>query len=80
MIVTVNLAKGAMAMSRAKVIVKRLNTIQNFGAMDVLCTDKTGTSRFTSRQILRAVLGCLPVDAGSEGAGRSSFASHVDSR
>lgn len=43
MIVTVNLAKGAMAMSRGKVIVKRLNAIQNFGAMDVLCTDKTGT-------------------------------------
>ena len=43
MIVTVNLAKGALAMSRKKVIVKRLNSIQNFGAMDVLCTDKTGT-------------------------------------
>ena len=43
MIVTVNLAKGAMAMSRKKVIVKRLNALQNFGAMDVLCTDKTGT-------------------------------------
>jgi P-type Mg2+ transporter len=43
MIVTVNLAKGAMAMSKKKVIVKRLNAIQNFGAMDVLCTDKTGT-------------------------------------
>jgi Mg2+-importing ATPase len=43
MIVTVNLAKGAIAMSRCKVIVKRLNAIQNFGAMDVLCTDKTGT-------------------------------------
>ncbi len=43
MIVTVNLAKGAIAMSREKVIVKRLNAIQNFGAMDVLCTDKTGT-------------------------------------
>src|SRR5450631_63569 len=43
MIVTVNLAKGAMAMSRKRVIVKRLNSIQNFGAMDVLCTDKTGT-------------------------------------
>src|SRR5208283_999514 len=41
--VTVNLAKGAIAMSREKVIVKRLNAIQNFGAMDVLCTDKTGT-------------------------------------
>jgi Mg2+-importing ATPase len=43
MIVTVNLANGAMAMSRKKVIVKRLDAIQNFGAMDVLCTDKTGT-------------------------------------
>lgn len=43
MIVTVNLAKGALSMSREKVIVKRLNSIQNFGAMDVLCTDKTGT-------------------------------------
>jgi Mg2+-importing ATPase len=41
MIVTVNLSKGALAMSRKKVIVKRLNAIQNFGAMDVLCTDKT---------------------------------------
>ena len=43
MIVTMNLAKGAIAMSRRQVIVKRLNSIQNFGAMDVLCTDKTGT-------------------------------------
>ena len=36
-------SKGALAMSRKKVIVKRLNAIQNFGGMDVLCTDKTGT-------------------------------------
>jgi Mg2+-importing ATPase len=43
MIVSVCLSKGAMAMSRKRVIVKRLNAIQNFGAMDVLCTDKTGT-------------------------------------
>ena len=43
MIVTVNLAKGALAMARKRVIVKRLNSIQNFGAMNVLCTDKTGT-------------------------------------
>ncbi|HUI65232.1 MAG TPA: magnesium-translocating P-type ATPase, partial [Bacteroidota bacterium] len=43
MIVSVSLSKGAMIMSRKKVIVKRLNSIQNFGAMDVLCTDKTGT-------------------------------------
>ena len=43
MIVTVNLAKGALSMAKHKVVVKRLNSIQNFGAMDVLCTDKTGT-------------------------------------
>jgi Mg2+-importing ATPase len=43
MIVTVNLGKGALAMARKKVVVKRLNAIQNFGAMDTLCTDKTGT-------------------------------------
>ena len=43
MIVSVSLSRGAMLMSRKKVIVKRLNSIQNFGAMDVLCTDKTGT-------------------------------------
>jgi Mg2+-importing ATPase len=43
MIVTTNLAKGAVVMARHKAIVKRLNAIQNFGAMDILCTDKTGT-------------------------------------
>jgi Mg2+-importing ATPase len=43
MIVTANLAKGAVNMSKRKVIVKRLNAIQNIGAMDVFCTDKTGT-------------------------------------
>jgi len=43
MIVTATLAHGATALSRQKVIVKRLDAIQNLGAMDVLCTDKTGT-------------------------------------
>ena len=43
MIVTANLSKGAIAMSKKKTIVKNLNAIQNFGAMDILCTDKTGT-------------------------------------
>ena len=43
MIVSVCLSKGAMAMAKKKVIVKKLHSIQNFGAMDVLCTDKTGT-------------------------------------
>ncbi|MCB5181617.1 magnesium-translocating P-type ATPase [Streptomyces antimicrobicus] len=43
MVVSANLARGAVAMARRKVVVKRLNAIQNLGAMDVLCTDKTGT-------------------------------------
>lgn len=43
MIVSSNLAKGAIALAKRKVVVKRLNAIQNFGAMDVLCSDKTGT-------------------------------------
>ena len=43
MIITVCLSKGALRMARKKVIVKHLHAIQNFGAMDVLCTDKTGT-------------------------------------
>ncbi len=43
MILTVNLSKGALAMSEKGVIVKHLASIQNFGSMDVLCTDKTGT-------------------------------------
>lgn len=43
MIVTANLSKGAMSMSKKKTIVKNLNAIQNFGAMNILCTDKTGT-------------------------------------
>jgi Mg2+-importing ATPase len=43
MIVTTNLAKGAVAMARKKTVVKHLDAMQNFGAMDILCTDKTGT-------------------------------------
>ena len=43
MVVTVCLSKGALAMAKHKVIVKRLDSIQNFGAIDILCTDKTGT-------------------------------------
>jgi len=43
MIVTANLARGAVVMANQKVVVKRINAIQNFGAMDILCTDKTGT-------------------------------------
>lgn len=43
MLVAINLSKGAITMAKKQVIVKRLDSIQNFGAMDVLCTDKTGT-------------------------------------
>lgn len=43
MIITLNLTKGSLAMAKRGVIVKRLSAIQNFGSMDVLCTDKTGT-------------------------------------
>lgn len=55
MIVSSNLAKGAMAMARRKVIVKRLNAIQNLGAMDLLCTDKTGTLTQDAIQLSHAV-------------------------
>ncbi|MBA4391703.1 MAG: magnesium-translocating P-type ATPase [Syntrophus sp. (in: bacteria)] len=68
MIVTVNLSKGAISMSRKKVIVKRLNAIQNFGAMDVLCTDKTGT--LTQGKIV--LVKHLDVD-GNEGDGILNF-------
>ena len=43
MIITINLSEGALHMSRKDVVVKRLEAIQNYGSMDVLCTDKTGT-------------------------------------
>lgn len=43
MIVTTCLAKGAVSMSKKKVIIKNLNAIQNLGSIDILCTDKTGT-------------------------------------
>jgi Mg2+-importing ATPase len=43
MILSINLSKGAIAMSKKGVIVKRLSSIQNFGSMNILCTDKTGT-------------------------------------
>lgn len=42
-LVSTNLAKGAVSLSEKQIIIKRLNSIQNFGAMDILCTDKTGT-------------------------------------
>ena len=42
-IISINLAKGAKRMAEQKVIVRKLNAIENFGSMDVLCSDKTGT-------------------------------------
>ena len=67
MIVAVCLSKGALAMSRKKVIVKRLNSIQNLGAMDVLCTDKTGT--LTMDQIILEKYCDVVLEAGRRGAG-----------
>ncbi len=60
---TVNLSKGALAMSRKRVIVKRLNSIQNFGAMDVLCTDKTGTLTLDWIILEKHVHHCVNADA-----------------
>ena len=59
MIVTTNLAKGAVMLGKKKVIIKKLNAIQNLGAMDVLCTDKTGTLTMDKivLQLHRNVLG-----------------------
>ena len=53
MIITINLSRGAMAMSKKGVIVKRLSAIENFGSMNVLCTDKTGT---LTENIIRLIL------------------------
>ena len=64
MIVTVCLAKGAVAMSRKKVIVKHLDAIQNLGAMDVLCTDKTGTLTMDKVTLERYCNVALRDDAG----------------
>ncbi len=55
MIVTANLAKGAVRMSKKKVIVKDLNAIQNFGAMNILCTDKTGTLTRDKVELVRYI-------------------------
>ena len=64
MIVTVCLSKGAIAMGRKKVIVKRINAIQNLGAMDVLCTDKTGTLTLDRVTLERYCDVALGEDAG----------------
>ena len=55
LIVTSNLAKGALAMSRGGVIVKKLAAIHNFGSVDVLCTDKTGTLTEDKIALVRCV-------------------------
>jgi P-type Mg2+ transporter len=55
MIVTTNLAKGAVALANKKTIVRRLESIQTFGEMDVLCTDKTGTLTQDNIQITRFI-------------------------
>lgn len=57
MITSVTLARGAVRMAREKVIVKQLAAIQNFGSIDVLCTDKTGTLTSGDMQLTRSVDG-----------------------
>ncbi|WP_294537822.1 magnesium-translocating P-type ATPase [uncultured Rhodoblastus sp.] len=57
MIVTVTLARSAMELSRRKVIVKRLSAIHDLGAMDVLCTDKTGTLTEAAIKLVRVIDG-----------------------
>lgn len=64
MIVAVCLTNGALALSRERVIVKRMNSIQNLGAMDVLCTDKTGT--LTMDQIILEKYCNLALDSDVE--------------
>ena len=71
MIVSVCLSRGAIAMSRKKVIVKRLNSIQNLGAMDVLCTDKTGTLTLDRVILERHCDVVRHEDEGGAGAGLS---------
>ncbi|WP_030661179.1 magnesium-translocating P-type ATPase [Streptomyces rimosus] len=68
MVVTTNLARGAVAMARRKVVVKRLNAIQNLGAMDVLCTDKTGTLT-EDRVVLHRCLDAYGRDADGDDGG-----------
>lgn len=73
MIISVNLSKGALAMSKKEVIVKRLASIQNFGNMDVLCTDKTGT--LTENRISLE----LTVDAEGKDSERTLFYAFMNS-
>ncbi len=61
-IININLAKGAKDMARQGVIVRRLSAIENFGSMDILCTDKTGT----------LTLGVVSLDHGHDAAGNES--------
>ena len=77
-IVTANLAKGALSMSKKKVVVKRLNAIQNIGAMDLLCTDKTGTltgGKPTLEEIRSYSLS--PVELLTLAASAEQYSSHV---
>ncbi len=74
MIVTVTLARSAMQMAKRKVIVKRLSAIHDLGAMDVLCTDKTGTLTEAKIKLLRTIDG-----HGADSANAFSYA-YVNSK
>ena len=73
MIITVNLSRGAISMSKKGVIVKRLSSIENFGSMNVLCTDKTGT--LTENKITRV----LHVDAEGKDDNKVLLYSYLNS-
>ena len=82
MIVTSTLARGAVKLSKQKVIVKHLDAIQNFGAMDILCTDKTGTLTkgvFAVSQVSPAN-GCTDKELLEQAALAESFSSHPISK
>jgi Mg2+-importing ATPase len=74
MIVTVTLARSAMELAKRKVIVKRLSAIHDLGAMDVLCTDKTGTLTEATIKLVRAI------DGGGEESQRAFAYAYVNSR
>jgi Mg2+-importing ATPase len=73
MIIAINLSKGSLAMARHGVIVKKLSAIQNFGNMDILCTDKTGTLTEDKIKLVKYV------DAEGENSDAVFVAAYVNS-
>ncbi len=74
MVITVTLARSAMGLARRKVIVKRLAAIHDLGAMDMLCTDKTGTLTEAKIELVRVI------DGSGEGSSRAFAYAYLNSR